>query len=137
MKKLLTLFLITFTFLSCTKENFNQIKDDLVGTWELQQQVCFECPVYVTNYPSGNGHLLVICSDGNYESRFRDTILNEGKYYLDNNNICKDSPNKTIFSTAQNPGTINYEIKIENDELTLRTPSCFADGAISTYRKIR
>jgi hypothetical protein len=131
MKNVLSLILLVFLAVSCDENGLN---DRIVGKWEIEESVCFGCPTPFTNHPQGNGNIMAFKSNGAYERRESNIVVFKGKYSLKKDEDCDES-NDTVLKTSEDQGV--RVITIESGKLKLSTPSCYADGGIATYRKVK
>ena len=134
----LILPLIVLIFFSCKKDNSTVgFRNKITGSWELEKNVCGECITPVTNFPRGNGNIIILSANGTYQRKKQDTLLFSGNYTLQEKKDCFARSSNYTFSTNENPNPVSYGyINLENDKLIFSTPNCFADGSVTTYRKI-
>jgi hypothetical protein len=138
MKKI-TLLLIIFTILfSCKKDNTtSDLRNKIIGAWELERNLCGECITPVGDFPTGNGNIIVLSANGEYERKKHDTVLFVGTYTLQKKKDCFQRSSDVTFSTNENPNPVSYGyISVENGKLIFNTPNCFADGSTNIYRRI-
>ena len=133
MKKV-ALFLFPFV-MSCEKNNeLKVIKEDIIGTWELEKFVGF--PFTQPAFPPGNGNIIVIAEGGDFERRQHDTVLFRGIYSLGRKKDCYERNNDIIFSTNESSSGNYHYVDIENGKLSLSTPNCYQDGGTAYYRRL-
>jgi hypothetical protein len=135
------LFLIFITiFISCKKENDNEVtnlKNEISGIWELEQYMCSLCINPVINYSPGNQNLILLSVDGSFERKIHDTLLFKGNYTIQRNKECNQSSGDMALIISDGPNPTPQFIQIVADKLILSTPYCYQDGAKSTYRRIK
>lgn len=132
MKKLLYLSLF-ISCLSCKKDNqFNGLKKEIAGTWEIQRYsgYPFTQPIYL----SGNGQIIVIGIDGSFERKKHDTLVFKGNYFLKKKKDCYDRETDIIFQTNENE-QISY-VQIVDGKLALSSSNCLQDGGTAYYTRI-
>jgi hypothetical protein len=133
MKKIGFLFLVIFIF-SCRKTEINNLKKEITGVWEIERFVGY--PFTQPPYPSGNGQMIVIKKNGDFERWKHDTLVFEGHYFVQIKKDCGPSNNDIIFITNESyQGDYRY-IDVEEGKLTLTTPNCWADGGTAYYRRV-
>ena len=110
-----------------------QVRKNIAGTWEYEQYSGY--PFTNTFLPPGNGNIIIIGENGNFERRKQDTVIFKATYSLQKKQDCYSSGNEVLFTTSEN-STGSY-IKIENGKLSFSTPACYADGGTTFYLKIR
>jgi len=122
---------------SCKKEEpaEKQIKSQITGQWELEYYSCVECIIPPTAYPQGNGNIIEFAKDGRFIRKLKDSITFNGHYNIVTNKECNKSGNLSLQTNETANGSVRF-ITIENSKLQLSTPSCYADGATSIYRRI-
>ena len=134
MKKIFVLGLSLFIF-SCKKDGVGSIKKEIVGTWEIEKYSGY--PFTQPPYPPGNGKIIMIGSDGNFERRAHDTLLFKGRYFVLHKKDCSPRESDLVLLTNETASDSYSYVDIENGKLTLTTPSCWADGGTAYYRRIQ
>ncbi len=134
--KLLLLFLLAFEF-SCSKiaQEKRQSEKQIVGTWELEFYSCGECIIASTAYPEGSGNIIEFSKGGQFIRRLKDSILFEGRYNIVTSKECTRSGDLSL-KINEPPSPSEFFINFSDSKLQLSTPSCYADGAVSIYRRI-
>ena len=121
--------MLLFGIASCEKM---ELKNSVVGKWELAQYTCGECPAGTQNtFGAGNGNYLELGPFGEYKSYLNGLIVNSGSYKLKKSGECKGET-VLVVSGREN----GQAIEVNDGKLVLRTPSCFQDGATSYYTRI-
>ena len=137
MKKAVFILPFTLLMLSCRKNEVTDFQKCVTGTWELQRRICGECTDPLRIYANGNGNVIVLAADGTYERRKQDTLVFKGTYTLKKHFECnKTSGDIALFTNEYANASPLYMI-LENGKLQLSTPYCYADGAITEYRKVK
>lgn len=138
MKKAFFLLLILPILFSCKKENdISNLRIKIIGTWELEKNICGECITQVSTFPQGNGNIIVLSANGTFERRKHDTLLFKGYYSLKKNKECNKRSGDIAFSTNESSTPTPFYITIDTDKLELSTPYCYADGAINIYTRLK
>lgn len=134
--RIILLFIVSLSFFTaCKKTDFLIDRSQFAGKWEY---VTFRgYPFNFPSYPPGNGRIIVIKENGSFERFTNDTLLFKGYYTLEKKKDCYQSEKQIFFSTNDDSFAKGNSILVENDSLFLSTPSCFADGGTSIYRKIQ
>lgn len=134
MKKI-SLIIISIIFLySCKKDRVNN--SAFTGIWEYES---FSGYPFTSSgpLPPGNGKIIVLYANGNFERRQHDTVLFHGRYFLKKQKDCYSDENKIHFTTNDNGFAWDHYITInETGRLKLSTSNCLADGGVTTYHKI-
>jgi hypothetical protein len=127
---------LLFSFCSCKKNSeVKMLKRDIAGTWELERISGY--PFNQPPFPPGNGRIIVLGEDGNFERKQHDTLVFRGNYTLRRKKDCYGRNTDVIFSTDENSfGDYQY-IESSNGKLLLSTPNCYQDGATAYYRRLR
>ena len=134
MRKIFVLLFAAILIFSCSKDKgLTNFKNELTGTWELAGFIGFPGSL---NFPPGNGNVLILGTDGSYESKTPDTVLYNGSYSLKRKRDCFQQQTDIILSTDHPLTTIQY-VMVKKDSLSLSTPSCYADGGTAFYRRLR
>jgi hypothetical protein len=138
MKNALFVTLFCIFVCSCSKNSqLENFRSQVAGKWEIEKRICGECPNSLTNYPAGNGGIIVLFNDGRFERHINDSIIFNGKFLLNKSHEC-DKPNSDIaLSTNESSNSIPLFVRIESGKLHLSTPYCYADGASTIYRRIQ
>jgi hypothetical protein len=133
----LLLLLLLVASNSCKKEERteNRIKSKIIGRWELELYSCGECITQLTIYPQGNGNIIEFAKDGQFVKKSKDSITFNGRYDIITDKECNKSGNVALQTNEAVNGFVRF-ITIENLKLQLSTPSCYADGATSIYRRV-
>lgn len=133
--KPLLLLLVSAT--SCTKEGRleRQTRKDITGHWELSIYACGLCGPSRT-YEQGNGNIIEFGKGGEYLRRVKDSAIFQGRYEIVSSKECNKDGDVALKTNQSTSGTAMF-IKLENDTLQLSTPTCYADGAVSIYRRIK
>lgn len=115
----------------CRKERFYY--DSFAGSWEKAKFIGFPGTL---EYPAGNGDILVLGKDGSFERKENNVTVFSGKYQLERKTDC-GSTEKVWFFVSADPGLSEFlRISIADDELTLGSSSCLADGGTTVYRRL-
>ncbi len=122
---------------SCKKEEQadKQIQSQLSGQWELEYYLCGECVIPPTVYPQGNGNIIEFAKNSRFIRKLKDSITFDGRYAIITSKECNKSGNLALQTNETINGSVKF-ITFENSKLQLSTPGCYADGAISIYRRI-
>jgi hypothetical protein len=133
MKKVFFFLLPALFFLSCSKEKVDS--SSFTGVWEYEN---FSGYPFNNNYqPPGNGRIIVLSANGNFERRQHDTVLFKGRYFLKKQKDCYEEEKKIHFTTSDTLFHWDQYIHIDMEgKLKLSTPNCYQDGGTVTYRKI-
>jgi hypothetical protein len=111
------------------------LKRGIVGTWELERISGY--PFNQPPFPPGNGRIIVLGEDGNFERKQHDTLVFRGNYTLRRKKDCYGRNADVIFSTDENSfGDYQY-IESSDGKLLLSTPNCYQDGGTAYYRRLR
>jgi hypothetical protein len=138
MKKYLFGLLFTAILVSCKKENaINILKDKIAGTWEIEKIECGLCINPITNFPPGNNNLIIFNTTNVFERKQNNTSVFTGNYSIVSSKECNQSTGDMALLTNENNPSSPLFIQIVNEKLQLSTPYCYADGAITTYRRIQ
>ena len=134
MKKILVLVLLAFSF-SCKKDNeINTLKNEMIGTWELERISGY--PFNQPTLPQGNGHIIVLGEGGLFERKQHDTLVFRGSYSVQRKKDCHERKTDITFSTNESSfGDYQY-VEIAEGKLLLSTPNCYQDGGIAFYRRL-
>ena len=136
-KSILLVVLIVVGLYSCKKEgSVAEVRSKLRGTWEIKSTNCGICPIPVTNYPVGNGNTITFFTNGGFERKKQDTLITIGSYIVAKDKEC-NTPDNRALTIKEGSRTTIFFIDVDNNELTLSTPSCYADGAVTSYRKVQ
>ena len=104
----------------------------------IRKNNMWDCITPVSNFPQGNGNIIILSADGDYQRMKQDTILFSGNYTLHESKDCFARSSNYTFSTNENVTVTSYGyIAIENDKLVFDTPNCFVDGGTTIYRRIQ
>jgi hypothetical protein len=135
MRKLFFVALL-FSLFSCKKaKEVKMLKQDIVGTWELDRVIGY--PFDQQPLPPGNGRIMVLGENGLFERKQHDTVTFRGSYSLRTKKDCHERDTDIIFSTDES-SSANYQyIEIYNGELLLSTPNCYQDGASVFFRRLK
>jgi len=134
MKKTFVLLLLSAILFRCKKENdFNSLRSAIAGTWELRNYSCGECTTPNVDYSAGNGNLIIIYANGNFERRQHDTLVFKGSYVIDKSIDC---PEDIIFTTNETSYPEASAVSVNGAILYLSTSSCLADGASRQYQRL-
>jgi hypothetical protein len=130
MKQLLILSLLIFLF-SCKKEE--NLRWQFAGKWEFEN---FSGYTFNNNYqPPGNGNIIVLTEEGQFERRKFDSISFRGNYSIQKKKDCLQRETDLLFTSTENNYSERY-ITVENGKLTLSTPNCYQDGGTAYYRRL-
>src|SRR5690348_8585126 len=96
-----TCFLILTIFIfSCKKDNeMRSLKKEIVGTWEIEKFIGY--PFTQPPYPPGNGQIIVIGDNGDFERRKHDTLVFKGHYSMRRKKDCYPGDKDIIFLTNE------------------------------------
>lgn len=133
MKSIATLIFFAIILTGCKKESTtNKFESELIGEWELELVTNMNGP---TNYPQGNGNIMIFKKGGVYQGKQNNVLVSEGKFSVTIKNDCFSfGPNTFLIITGSSP--IEMYVSIENENLYLSTPNCYADGNGLKYRKL-
>jgi hypothetical protein len=135
MRKTLFALLTAFILFACKKDGA-AINSRITGVWEYES---FQGDPF--NYqPPGNGKIIVLSEDGEFERRENTTVLFKGKYYLKKKKDCYTEGLRTNFSTNDPSFASGEYTYIDIDisgRLRLSSSTCLQDGGTSVYRKIQ
>jgi hypothetical protein len=133
MKSVIISFFLLFLF-SCKKDGVSSdFRNKIIGSWEIEQFSGFG----TITYPPGNGRIIVLLANGDFERRQHDTVMFRGKYSLKVKNDCYPREDKIFFSTNDNSYSMNSFIDInDSGKLVLSSSNCLADGGTSIFRKM-
>lgn len=134
------LIIISFFALvsSCSKDSqLQNFKNQVAGNWEIEARLCGQCPNSVTNYPVGNGAIIVFFNDGVFERRIQDSVIFKGKFFLTKAEECGKPNSDIALSTNESVNMIPLFVRIVSGKLQIGTPYCYADGATTIYRRIQ
>ncbi len=95
MKKLLIVLFSTLILLACKKEEGSILNNRFKGIWEFENY--FGYPFNNNYLPPGNGRIIVLFENGNFERRQHDTILFKGRYFLKVQKTAMKKKRKYIF----------------------------------------
>jgi hypothetical protein len=138
MRNTLSVIIFSIIISSCSKDNqLDNFKNQILGKWEIEKNVCGECISPFTIYPEGNGKTIVLFNDGSFERRINDSVIFAGKFYLGKSEKCNRSPSDIEMSTNEYAGSFPLFVQIESGKLQLSTPYCYTDGSITTYRRVQ
>lgn len=140
-KVVFLLFAVAVYAISCTKNNeLKSLQQDLNGTWELTKT--FGGWTGEQLYSGGNGNTIsfdnasyikqVVSSDTSYS--------NEGVFKLKQIVLpCGDGQDliTQINFDGVDDGDFGNQLILYNNELSIGSNACLADGFVSYYRKIR
>lgn len=134
----LLLLVLLVSVSSCKKEKRaeKQIKSQIIGQWELSVYSCGECTIPYTTYVQGNGNIIEFSEDGRFLKKLRDSVTFEGRYDIVTSKECNRAGNVALQTNESINGSLRF-ITLENETLQLSTPSCYIDGAVSIYRRIK
>jgi hypothetical protein len=130
-------FLVFLCFASCKKQNEEKINLNVSGTWEL---VSVGSLGGFTEYPPGNGHVLILKSDGYLELQEPGQPSETGHYSLskEKERCGPDVPQVEVviltFHTAR--GDSKHHVAIDGNLLKLNSVFCAVDGSYFVYRRI-
>ena len=98
MKALIISLFLVFLF-SCKKDGVSSdFRNKITGSWEIERFSGFG----TITFPPGNGGIIVLFSNGNFERRQHDTVMFRGKYFLKAKSDCYPREDKIFFSTNDN-----------------------------------
>ena len=138
MRNILSVIIFSLIVSSCSKDHqFNNLKTQVLGKWEIEEYVCGLCITPVTMYPAGNGNIIVLFNDGSFERRMHDSVTFRGKFFLSKSEECGKPDSDIAFSTNESLNSTPRFIKIEAEKLHLNIPYCYSDGALTIYRRIQ
>jgi hypothetical protein len=138
MKNAFTIILFCAFVFSCGKSNrLEEYKNQIAGKWEIEKRVCGECMNPLTNYPEGNGNIIVLLNDGTFERRIHDSIIFKGKFFLNKSDECGKPNSDIALSTNESSNSTPLFVRIESGKLHLSTPYCYTDGAAIIYRRVQ
>ena len=133
MKSIVTLIFFTIILTSCKKESaISEFESQLIGEWELEFVTNMNGP---TNYPQGNGNIMIFEKGGVCKGKQNNIFVSEGKFSVTIKNDCFSSGPKTFLITSGSSSLQMY-VAIENGKLNLSTPNCYSDGNFLRYRKL-
>lgn len=134
----LALLVLVISAYSCKKEERaeKQTKSQILGQWELSIYSCGECIHPLTTYPQGNGNIIEFAEDGRFLKKMKDSITFNGRYDIVTSKECNKGGNMALQTNESTNGSLRF-ITLENETLQLSTPSCYMDGAVSIYRRIK
>ena len=136
MKTLLGIAICITIASSCNKEkDMKQLRYRFSGTWEYERYNGY--PFVNTYLPPGNGRIIVLSENGDFQRKNNDTVLFKGRYAITSKNDCNQRENNWFFTTNDTIFQWGDYIEIQNDRLVLSTPNCFADGGSVFYRKLK
>lgn len=123
---------------SCKKEEKTekQIKTQITGKWELSIHSCGECLTPLTTYPQGNGNIIEFAEDGRFLKKLKDSVTFKGRYDIFISKECDKAGNVALQTNDPTNGSPRF-ITFESETLRLSTPSCYMDGAATTFRRIK
>ncbi len=133
MKSIVTLILFAIILTGCKQESAkSEFESQLIGEWELELVSNMTGP---TNYPQGNGNIMIFEKGGIYKGKQNNILVSEGKFLVTIKNDCFSfGPN--TFLTTTGSSSIEMYVAIENGKLNLSTPNCYSDGNFLRYRKL-
>ena len=135
MKKICFLFFLT-TIFSCKKDNeVKTLKNEIVGTWELEKFVGY--PFNQPPLPPGNGSIIVLGGDGSFERKQHDTLVFRGSYSVQRKKDCHERNSDIIFSTNTSSSDSYEYIEMSDGKLLFSTPNCYQDGGVAYYRRLK
>ena len=142
MRTTFSVILISIIVMSCSKNHekdrkLENFKNQVVGKWEIEKNVCGECSISNTTYPEGNGNIIVLSNDGSFERLVHDSLTFRGKFLLSMSEECSSSNPTIAITTNEISNSTPHFATIESEKLTLSTPNCYADGSITIYRRIQ
>lgn len=125
-------FLLLLTVAACCKKELN-LRSQFAGKWEFEN---FSGYPFNNNYQApGNGNIIVLTEDGQFERRKFDSVSFRGNYTVQKKKDCLPRETDLLFVSTEPNGSERY-IAIENGKLTLSTPNCYQDGGTAYYRRI-
>lgn len=129
---IISAFLLLAIF-GCKKDG-GGLAAQVQGKWELTSSFSAWTGQHV--YPAGNGNTIVF--NGNSFSQqinaVDTTYTYSGTFEIFEGKPCDFAKEQTLFKADGNAEA--QSISLNNNELTLGTTECIADGGSSTYRKI-
>ena len=131
-KYLLALFFLTIV--SCKKET-TRLTSDLQGTWELVS--VDGAWVGHQDYPPGNGNNYSF-SGNTYSQKIKGTDTTyeySGTFLIYKGKPCDFANEQTLIKFNDNDYADRFSLA--DGKLIIGSTECIADGATSTYRKIR
>jgi hypothetical protein len=133
-KTFLLLATLPFLLLSCKKESLNKVCKNISGEWEFETFSGY--PFIDTIHPPGNGRILSIRTNGNFEEKKSTLIISKGNFELKRKKDCYREKEGVVF--IRNNEDVRYAlfIKVVNNKLYLSTSSCLEDGGSIIYRRI-
>lgn len=137
MRNVFLFILFCASCFSCSKDQrLEDFKNQIFGKWEIEKWVCVECLNPLTNYPAGNGNIMVLLKDGTFEKRLHDSVIFKGRFFITKSNECGNPDSDYAFSTNESSISTPLFVQIQSGKLQLSTPSCYTDGATTIYRRI-
>ena len=121
---------------SCSKDQqLENLKNQIVGKWEIETSSCGECLNPLIIYPAGNGNIMVLMKDGTFERRIYDSVTFKGRFFLNKSDECGKPGSDISLTTNESSTTTPLFVKIHSGKLLLNTPHCYTDGAGTSYRR--
>jgi hypothetical protein len=104
------------------------------GKWELESSSSF--PFSYNYLPPGNGNIIILGKDRNFERKKSDTLVFKGSFSIKFKPDCYPNGENALFFETSEPNSTGMYISIKADKLTLSTSNCLQDGGISIFRKL-
>ena len=121
---------------SCRKESDQkELWNKFSGTWEYERYSGY--PFSNTYLPAGNGRIIVLSENGDFQRKKNDTVLFKGRYSITSKSDCQPRANNWFFTTNDTAFQWGEYIEIENERLVLSTSNCLMDGGSVFYRKLK
>ncbi|HEV8283182.1 MAG TPA: hypothetical protein VGQ09_02665 [Chitinophagaceae bacterium] len=133
MKQIIIVLLLGLVFTTCKKDS-NNLYSKFAGKWEYERFDGY--PFNNTYQPPGNGNIIVLRKNGDFERMRHDTVVFKGSYYLKEKKDCYQNEKRVFFLTNDNSFSNDRFIEIDDNKLLLCTSSCLIDGGITIYRKL-
>lgn len=130
MKKFLIYIFVLTLFYSCKKDAVTQ--KDIEGSWEYATFIGE--PFNNPSLPFGNGHIIVIGTNGSFERKSHDTTIFKGSYILRWRKDCYGDMKQAFFKTTE-PNAEENIISVMHDSLLLNSSNCLADGGVTIYKR--
>ena len=135
MKQLIAIAIGMMLISSCKKENDQKgLWRQFSGTWEYERYNGY--PFSNTYLPPGNGRIIVLSENGDFQRKKNDTVLFKGRYSITNKDDCQRRETNWFFTANDTAFQWGDYIEIENGMLVLSTSNCLADGGSVFYRKL-
>lgn len=130
MRKIIFLLITAASISSCKKES---VEKPYAGSWEFAIYIGY--PFNEQSLPPGNGKIIVLDKNGSFSRYQHDVLIFKGSYSIESRKDCGRNNKQSFFHNNDSLTMDGLVIDVRNDSLFLSTPSCFADGGTTIYRR--